>query len=370
MDMAVIMRLTKSIKSIVSGVFAGSAAQGEGEEMVTITDISKACGVSRATVSKALNGATDVSKETAERIRETARRLGYLPNAAARALKMGRSYNIGVLFSDTTGGGISHEYFSQIFESVKAEAERLGYDITFISKDIGAMSMDYYEHTKYRSCDGVVIASADFQDPAITRLVMSEIPTVTLDYAYDSRTCILSDNVRGMEALVNFVCERGHRKLAFIHGEMTSVTQKRIASFKKTCASLGITVAPEYIREARYHDPRSSGLATRAILELPERPSVIFYPDDLSFLGGMTELERHGLSVPNDISVVGYDGIPLSQQLRPRLTTYRQGAEEMGKEAARLLVEQIERPDIWIPQSITVEGELLEGSTVRRITEE
>ena len=335
--------------------------------MVTITDIAKACGVSRATVSKALNGAPDIAPTTAERIRDRAKELGYLPNATARALKVGRSYNIGVLFSDATGGGISHEYFSQILESVKRESERLGYDITFIGKDLGAMQMDYYEHAKYRNCDGVVIASADFTDPVIARLVNSEIPTVTLDYTFDSRTSILSDNVRGMEALVRFVYERGHRKLAFIHGESTSVTQKRLASFKKTCASLGISVPAEYIRPAVFHDPRSSGLATRALLELPERPTCIFYPDDLSFLGGMSELERHGISIPKDMSVVGYDGIPLSQILRPRLTTYRQGAARMGSEAARLLIEQIEHPDTWLPQSITVEGELLEGSTVQTI---
>ena len=332
--------------------------------MVTITDISKACGVSRATVSKALNGASDVSQETAERVRETARQLGYLPNAAARALKVGRSYNIGVLFSDTTGGGISHEYFSRILESVKAEAERLGYDITFISKDLGKLSMDYYEHAKYRSCDGVVIASADFQDPAIVRLAQSEIPTVTLDYSFDSRSSILSDNVRGMEELVRFVYSRGHRKLAFLHGEITSVTLKRLASFKKTCASLGLEIPSEFIRPAVFHDPRSSGLQTRALLALPERPTCIFYPDDLSFLGGMNELERHGLTIPRDMSVVGYDGIPLSQVLRPRLTTYRQAAEKMGAEAARLLVEQIEAPETWLPQTITVEGELLPGDTV------
>ncbi|MBQ4425340.1 MAG: LacI family DNA-binding transcriptional regulator [Lachnospiraceae bacterium] len=335
--------------------------------MVTITDISKACGVSRATVSKALNGASDVSPETAKRVRDTAASLGYLPNAAARALKMGRSYNIGVLFSDATGGGISHEYFSRILESVKAESERLGYDITFISKDLGRQSMDYYEHAKYRSCDGVVIASADFQDPAIIRLAASEIPTVTLDYSFDSRTSILSDNVRGVETLVRFVYEKGHRKIAFIHGEMTAVTQKRLASFRKTCAELGLSIPPEYIRPAIYHDPRSSGLETRALLALSERPTCIFYPDDLSFLGGLSELEKHGLSVPKDMSVVGYDGIPLSQVLRPRLSTYRQGGERMGKEAARLLVEQIENPDTWIPQQITVEGELLPGSTVSEI---
>ena len=335
--------------------------------MVTITDISKACGVSRATVSKALNGASDVSPETTKRIREAAASLGYLPNAAARALKMGRSYNIGVLFSDTTGGGISHEYFSLILESVKAEAERLGYDITFISKDLGQLSMDYYEHAKYRSCDGVVIASADFQDPAIIRLAQSEIPTVTLDYSFDSRSSILSDNVQGMEQLVRFVYAKGHRKIAFIHGEITSVTQKRLASFRKTCTELGIRVPQEYIREARFHDPRSSGLATRALLELKEVPTCILYPDDLSFLGGFSELEKHGLSIPKDMSVAGYDGILLSQVLRPRLTTYRQDTEAMGREAARQLVEIIERPKEWIPRQTMVPGKLLEGDTVRTI---
>ncbi|MBQ1408108.1 MAG: LacI family DNA-binding transcriptional regulator [Eubacterium sp.] len=335
--------------------------------MVTITDISKACGVSRATVSKALNGASDVSAETTRKIKETAAALGYLPNAAARSLKIGRSYNIGVLFSDATGGGISHEYFSRILESVKAEAEREGYDITFIAKDFGKQSMDYYEHAKYRSCDGVVIASADFMDPSVIRLATSDIPTVTLDYSFDSRSSILSDNVRGMDTLVRFVHSKGHRRIAFIHGEMTSVTQKRLASFRKTCAELGIDVPPEYIRPAIYHDPRSSGLATRALLELEEIPTCIFFPDDLSYLGGMSELERHGMVIPKDMSVVGYDGIPLSQVLRPRLSTYRQGAEQMGTEAARILIEQIEAPEVWIPQQITVEGSLLEGDTVADI---
>ena len=332
--------------------------------MVTITDIAKACGVSRATVSKALNGAPDIKAETIERIRECARELGYHPNAAARALKMGRSYNIGVLFSDSTGGGLSHEYFSRILESIKAEAEKLGYDITFISQNIGTMTMDYLEHTRYRSCDGVVIASADFHDPAIIRLGESDIPTVTLDYIYDSRTAILSDNIQGMDKLVRYVYGKGHRRIAFIHGEMTSVTQKRLASFKKTCAALGLTIPSEYIREATYHDPRSSALQTRALLELQNRPTCIFYPDDFSYIGGMNELEKQGIQVPAQMSAVGYDGIHLSQVLRPRLTTYRQGAERIGAEAARLLIEEIEHPDTRLPQQVTVEGELLEGSTV------
>ena len=335
--------------------------------MVTITDISRRCNVSRATVSKALNGYSDINAETAAHIRQVAKEMGYLPNATARALKLGRSHNIGVLFVDKTSSGLGHEYFSQILESVKQEAERSGYDITFISRDIGTLHMDYYEHAKYRNCDGVIVASVDFTDPDVIKLVNSDIPTVTLDYVFDSHSAVLSDNVSGMADLVRFVYGRGHRKIAFIHGEPTSVTQKRLASFHKTCGELGISIPEEYVEAATFHDPKASGLATRRLLALKERPTCILYPDDFSFIGGMNELEKQGVSIPKDMSVAGYDGILLSQVLRPRLTTYRQDAEAMGREAARQLLEIIERPKEWIPQQIMIPGRLLEGDTVRDI---
>lgn len=336
--------------------------------MITISDIAVKCGVSRATVSKALNGHSDIGKETAERIRNVAKEMGYHPNANARTLKMGRSHNIGVLFVDKTSSGLSHEFFSKMLESVKAEAERQGYDITFISKDIAGLDMDYYEHTKYRGCDGVVIASVDFSDPAVVKLVNSEIPTVTVDYVFNNRTSILSDNFGGAEALVRYVYSKGHRKIAFIHGEETSVTQKRLVSFRKTCMELGITVPEEYIRLAAYHDPRSAGLETRALLALKDRPTCIFYPDDFTYIGGMNELEKHGLSVPEDISVVGYDGITLAEVLRPKLTTYRQDVVAMGREAAKKLIEIIENDGICIPCQVDIKGRLLEGSSVKDIS--
>lgn len=335
--------------------------------MVTIKDISERCGVSRATVSKALNGHTDIGADTIAQIRRVAKEMGYLPNATARALKLGRSHNIGVLFVDKTDCGLRHEYFSSILDSLKVEAERRGYDITFISKDIGEFSMDYYEHAKYRNCDGVIVASVDFTDPAVVKLVASEIPTVTLDYMFDNRTSVFSDNIGGMSELVHYVYEMGHRRIAFIHGEDTSVTQKRLISFHKTCASLGIRVPEYYVLPAIYHDPQSSGRATRELLSLPDRPTCILYPDDFSFIGGMNELERQGVSIPDDMSVAGYDGILLSQVLRPRLTTYKQGAEAMGREAAARLVEAIEQPKTCLPQQIMVSGQLLKGDTVKDI---
>lgn len=292
--------------------------------------------------------------------------MGYFPNATARALKTNRSNNLGVLFVDQTQSGLTHEYFSHVLNSFKVEAERLGYDVTFISRNIGDFSMSYYEHCKYRKCDGVVVASVDFNDPAVVELVRSEIPTVTIDHVFDNRTAILSDNVHSIRDLVHYLYGHGHRKIAFVHGEETAVTKKRLASFYKTCEELGIEVPDAYIKSALYHDPKSSGLATRELLALSERPTCIMYPDDFSFIGGMNEIEKSGLSIPEDISVTGYDGIYLSQVLRPRLTTWRQDTEALGREAAAKLIEAIVAPKTFIPQQVIVPGRLVEGGSVRK----
>ncbi|OQB25709.1 MAG: HTH-type transcriptional repressor PurR [Firmicutes bacterium ADurb.Bin182] len=336
-------------------------------EIVTIKDISKKCNVSSATVSKALNGHSDIGEETAEYIRAVAREMGYLPNSAARALKTNRSNNIGVLFIDKTQSGLAHEYFSAVLNSLKVEAERRGFDITFISRNIGNFKMSYLEHCRYRKCDGVVIACVSFDDPEVIELVKSDLPTVTIDHVFDNTTAILSDNINSVRSLVNYIYDRGHTKIAFIHGEKTSVTQKRLASFYKTCEELGISVPDKCVKAAAYHDPKSSAVATNELLRLSDRPTCIMYPDDFSFIGGRNEIERQGLSIPGNISVVGYDGINLSQALRPRLTTWKQDTETIGREAASKLIDAIENPKISIQQQITVPGELIEGETVNRL---
>ncbi len=335
--------------------------------MVTIKDISKRCGVSAATVSKALNGYRDIGEDTAEYVRNVAKEMGYLPNATARALKTNRSNNIGVLFVDQTHCGLTHEYFSSVLNSLKEEAESRGFDITFISKNIGQFQMSYYEHCKYRNCDGVVIASVNFKDPDVIELVNSEIPTVTIDHVFDNRTAILSDNVDCICNMVRYLYENGHRRIAYIHGEDTSVTQKRLASFYKTCIELDIDLPEEYVRAAIYHDPKASGLATRELLALAQRPTCIMYPDDFSFIGGMNEIERHGLEIPEDISVVGHDGIYLSQVLRPRLTTLKQDTETLGKEAAAKLIEAIVSPKTFIPEQVVIPAQIIEGRTVKNM---
>lgn len=335
--------------------------------MVKIKDIAEKSGFSIASVSKALSGKSDLNPKTVEFICNVAKEMGYIPNASARLLKTNRSYNIGVLFVDETSSGLEHEYFSAILNEIKVESEKQGFDITFISNHVGNDTLTYYEHAKHRNCDGVIIASVDFKDPEVVRLVESEIPTVTIDYDFNGKSSVVSDNIQGLKDIVDYVVEMGHKKIAFIHGEDTSVTQKRIASFYKTCEENNIEVKEEYIREARYHIPKLSGLATRELLELKERPTCIIYPDDYSLLGGMTEIEKHGLSIPEDISVVGYDGIRLSRLLRPELTTYAQNTKEIGIKAARKLVELITSPKTALPERILVKGSLQKGKTVSKI---
>jgi LacI family transcriptional regulator len=335
--------------------------------MVSIKELAARCGVSTATVSKALNGQPDVGEETRRRIRRIADEMGYLPNAAARSLKTNRTYSLGVLFVDQTQSGLRHEYFSGVLEAFKSAAESHGYDITFITQNIGGKPSTYLMHCRQRSVDGVMVASIDFNDPQVLELVNSGLPLVTIDHVFNNRMAIVSDNVGGMEALVRHVYAKGHRRLAFIHGEMTTVTENRLASFWRTCGQLGIRVPEEYVLGSAYHDVEQCAAAVRRLLALPKRPTCIFLPDDFSSLGGYNALRDAGLSIPGDVSVVGYDGIYLSQVMAPRLTTYQQDTVALGRLAAEQLIAMIEAPRSTVPDRILVPGRLLEGDSVAAI---
>ncbi|MBP0969887.1 MAG: LacI family DNA-binding transcriptional regulator [Oscillospiraceae bacterium] len=336
--------------------------------MVTIKDISRICGVSPATVSKALNGYDDISPETAELVLQTAKELNYTPNAAARLLKTNRSHNIGVLFIDDSMSGLTHEYFSHILNSVKEEAEANGYDITFISNNIGKEKTSFLQHCRYRNCDGVVIANVDFQNTEVLELVKSNVPVVTIDYSFDNASSVNSDNEEGSYKLTSNMIAHGHRKIAFIHGEHTLVTQKRISGYKTAMEDHGLEVPPEYISEAIYHDVDSVRKATAAMLDLPDPPTAILFPDDYAFMGGQAEILERGLNIPGDVSVSGYDGVNLAKILDPKLTTWEQDTDALGRIAVDKLIDRIENPRTAIPEYIVVKGKLFEGETVKQFS--
>ena len=339
-----------------------------GSDMVSIKDIAQKCGVSAATVSKALNGYADISAEKRAEIEKTARDMGYLPNSFARALKTNRTYNLGILFADEAHSGLTHNYFSGILQSFKVTAEQKGYDITFTNcgKTAGRY-MNYYEHCRYRGLDGVVIACIDFYTPQTQELIRSDVPVVTIDHVFDGRTAVVSDNVKGMRDLVEYVYGQGHRKIAYIHGADSAVTKMRLNSFYQTITELGIDLPNSYVREAPYRDVEETGRVTDELLSLPNPPTCILYPDDFSALGGIRAICSRGLRIPDDISVVGYDGSVLSEVMWPRLTTLRQDTETIGRVAAQELIRLIEKPKTTLPRSILVEGTLIPGESVKQL---
>lgn len=335
--------------------------------MVSMKDIAQHCGVSVATVSKTLNGQLDIGEATRDRVLATARELGYTANSAARTLKTSRSYNLGVLFVDRQHHGFMHEYFASTLNYFRLEAERQGYDLSFLSADMGHQHRSYLQHALYRGVDGVAIVCADFLDPLVQELACSQLPVVTLDHAYNNRTAVISDNVDGMTALVRFAYGKGHRRIAYIHGNETAVTENRLIGFYRACEELDLPVPEEYIGECEYHEPNSCYEATKKLLALRERPSCLFFSDDYSYIGGLNAIYEAGLRVPEDVSIAGYDGINLARVVSPRLTTWHQNTEELGRTVARKLIERIEHPRSAVPELIIVHGELLEGETVRQL---
>jgi DNA-binding LacI/PurR family transcriptional regulator len=323
--------------------------------------------MSVSTVSKALNNYSDVSEETRILVMRTAQEVGYRPNSLARALKTNRTYNLGVLFVDDNASGLKHNYFAAVLDSFKSEAERRGYDITFINHNIGRSSMTYLERCRYRNVDGVCLACVDFFAPEIIELIAADFPAVTIDHMFNNRTCILSDNMNGIRELVRYVYGLGHRRIAYIHGLRSAVTESRVTGFYRTVRELNLNVPQEYVVECAYHNPASASAAAAKILQLPMLPTCMLISDDYAALGAIEAIRAAGLRIPEDISVAGYDGIPLMQLTKPRLTTIAQNTKRIGEEAAKSLIERIEQPHTAGSGIVVVEGKLLPGETVRDI---
>ena len=334
--------------------------------IVSLKDISKACGVSIATVSKALNDHSDISKETKEKIKEVADSLGYHPNAAAQALKTNRSNNIGVLFVDEANSGLTHDYFSHVLDSFKKKAEKEGFDITFINGDRSkSNNMSYLSHAIYRGFDGVVIACVEFSDPEVDELIKSNIPVVTIDHSFYNRIAIVSDNIKGIRELVTYIYEQGHRKIAYVHGlENTAVTQSRLTSFYNTLQDLGVTIPDEYLVASPYRNTEKAYEATLKLLDLPDPPTCILYSDDFAAFGGLNAVRGRGLRVPEDISIAGYDGIELARRISPRMTTVIQDTDKIGRTAAAKLIDLINNPKGTLIEQIIIEGTLEKGESV------
>jgi LacI family transcriptional regulator len=336
--------------------------------LITINDIAKICGLSPATVSRALNGASDVSAATRSRVKQAANSLGYTPDGQTMALSQNRSWTICVLCQDGSEMGLRHYLFAKIIESFKNVVERHGYDIVFMSNHIGKLELSYYGHCLYRKADGVFIVNTNYTTEDARELLQSEIPKIAIDYADSSIGCVMTDCDKSMELLYGHLYDFGHRNIIYMHGDPLYITDMRIKSLKKAMASKGEVLKSENLIQSKYYSLQGGYASMKTLLSMTKRPTAVIASDDYSAVGAIHAVHDMGLSVPEDVSIVGFDGIELTQLMSPKLTTIRQDTEGMGAKAAESLLKQILGVNKNSkPENIVLEPQLLIGNSSKRI---
>ncbi|MWC29148.1 LacI family DNA-binding transcriptional regulator [Paenibacillus sp. MMS18-CY102] len=311
--------------------------------MVTIYDIAKQTGLSPTTISKVLNNYHDVSEKTKAKVLQAAKEMGYLPNSSARTLTTKRSWTLGILFVESTGMGIRHPFFNAVIESFKSEAESRGYDLMFISKDIGGKETSYLEHCRYRSVDGVIVILLDPRNPGMQELLDSDIPCVLLDCESTKAGTVYSDNLNGGYQAIQYLQGLGHRKIAHISGgSYYFAGQQRQLGYELALQRLKLNKRPDYIIEGGDYTLESGYEAMLELLALEDPPTAVFAAGDNLAIGAMKALKEKGLRVPEDVSIIGFDDIELASYVTPALTTIRQDTKLLGTKAAEILIESIE----------------------------
>lgn len=313
--------------------------------MTTIYDIAKKTGYSPTTVSKVFNNYTDVRKQTRQAILQAAKELGYLPNAHARTLTTKKSWTIGVLFVESSGIGMQHPFFSAVIESFKQAVVNKGYALMFISKDVGGKQSGYLENCKIRGVDGVVVVLSDYEDPYFRELLDSDIPCVILDYETSQAHTVYSDNERGSYLAVEYLHSLGHRKIAHISGGTnTFAGSKREQGYELAISKLNLEKQDSYIVNGGFFSIESGYAAMMQLLDLEDRPTAVFAAGDHLALGAVRAAKERGLHIPEDLSIIGFDNIDLSQYITPALTTIGQDTALLGNEAAQILIRSIDNP--------------------------
>ncbi|MDA0179727.1 LacI family transcriptional regulator [Solirubrobacter phytolaccae] len=337
------------------------------EERVTIRELARRSGVSVGTVSRALNGYADVRPETRERIMRLASELDYTPAAAARSLVTQRSHVIGVFME--TGEGhpdLQHPFFHEVLGGLKQRVGREGFDLLLFASERpggGYGPHSYLKRARHHSVDGCALIGLDPDDSEVRRLVRGEIPCVAIDMQLEgpNTEVVMSDNEAGAAEAVRHLHGLGHRRIATITGMIDSRPGvDRLRGYRNAIQELGLAYRDEYVRYGDFY-AESAREATEKLLALPEPPTAIFAAADLMAIGAVRAAAEAGLSVPADLSVVGFDDIQLAPHVNPPLTTLRQDKLGLGAAAGDALVARIagdpERPQLrTLPVELVVRG--------------
>ncbi|MGA7615847.1 MAG: LacI family DNA-binding transcriptional regulator [Thermoanaerobaculia bacterium] len=304
------------------------------ERHPTIRDVAARANVSVATVSRVFSGKDIVREETSIRVREIARTLGYVPNVAARALSVRRSHTIGILLPDIHG-----EFFSELLRGIDIAARGAGYHILVSGWHSDLEEMIAMTNAFRGRVDGILVMAPDISVAQFRERVAPRIPVVLLNTAAHAELdSIVVDNSGGARAVMRHLRELGHERIAFVNGPSRNLdARERRRGYRHGLQTAAPPLAPleipgDFTEESGY-------ASVETILEMEPRPTAVFAANDSMAIGILAGLAEHGVSVPDEISVVGFDDILISRYVNPPLTTVRIDVGHLGRRAFALLQE-------------------------------
>lgn len=303
---------------------------------ITILDVAREARVSSSTVSRVLNASAQVNNDKRERVLAAVSKLGFVANFQARSLVNARTQLIGLIVHD-----IGWQYAEEIVRGIDEELTALDYNLVlFTTHHDRDKEANYVRLMTQGLVDGLLLLVPIAVDIYRKELVEDRFPHVLIDqHSPDGRsTTVMARNWQGAQQATRYLLDLGHRRIGFISGdpELASAAE-RLRGYCATLAEAGVAFDPQLV-EGGYFRYAGGLQAAQKLLDLPDRPTAIFAANDFSAIGAIEAIRDWGLSIPDDVSVIGFDDIPQARWLRPALTTVRQPLVEMGRRATRHLL--------------------------------
>lgn len=326
-----------------------------------IFEVARSAGVSIATVSRVSNGTAPVGPRTAARVRAAMERLGYSPHALARGLAARRSHTLGLLITD-----ILTPYFPDIVRGAQEAAEAAGYVVLLGDASVHTASEDLLvKRLLERRVDGLIVASSRTTDEYARQLRSEDVPVVCINGPLGQFPhAVQIDQRQGARLAVDHLAEFGHRRIAHITGPTGVPTRaERLAAFRAALRDRGIAYDPSLVA-TNVSTIDQSRSASAQLLALADPPTAIFAYNDRLAVGSYQAIRAAGLVIGRDVSVVGFDDIPMTEWLDPPLTSVRQPRRDMGRTAVDILLTALRgepAPDLVVVQPTLV----VRGSTRR-----
>lgn len=327
----------------------------------TLKQLAEAAGVSIGTASNILNNKADLhSPETVERVLTAARRLGYRPNRVARSLAARRTHTVGIVMEPQHAVFTRNHYATAVLDGVVEALAPRNYHLKIITlNDLDPRTL--WTQLDDGTVDGLLLIVPLIDSPLLEYHQHTHLPCVVVGSTLPESLgfyCVDSANEPMMRLLVNWLLELGHRRIGFIKGPDNQWSaHQRLKAYLETMAEWGVEVQPDWITPSNYE--YSSGFeAATQLLQVRPRLTAIIGSNDLLALGALDACAQHGVRVPRDMSVVGFDDMPMAALAKPPLTTIRNPIHDIGYAAADALLQQIET-GTTLQGNCLMEGELI-----------